>query len=123
MPDGSPHAAAVSGHAQTQPCNLSPPLGAWRTPGAAAGDPPGRVPTLALPAAPELTGMALMRQLHAACLAVLLAGNPGACASPFLSAASTRAHMAVLVRALAGGLKHVWMPLSPERLRFGWGLR
>ena len=63
--------------------------------------------------------MLYMRQLHGACLALLLVGNPGACASSFASAASTRAHMAALMRALAGGLKHVWMPLSPERLRFG----
>lgn len=119
----SPYATAASGHTQTQPCGPTPPLVAWRMPGAAAGDPPARVPTLSLSAIPELTGMALVRQLHAACLAVLLAGNLGACASPFLSAASTRAHMAALMRALAGGLKHVWMPLSPERLRFGWDLR
>ena len=60
-------------------------------------------------------------QVHAACLALLLATNPAACAMPYATAGQGRAHMGQVADALARGLKHVWMPLSPERLRFGCG--
>ena len=58
-------------------------------------------------------------QVHTACLALLLATNPAACAMPYATAGKGRAHMGQVADALARGLNHVWMPLSPERLRFG----
>ena len=58
-------------------------------------------------------------QVHSACLALLLASNPAACATPYATAPSGAARIVALARALAAGLKHVWMPLSPECLRLG----
>ena len=60
-------------------------------------------------------------QVHAVCLALLVATNPAACATPYATAGAGRAHMGQLADALARGLKYLWMPLSPERLRFGCG--
>ena len=62
-----------------------------------------------------------LAQVHAACLALLLASNPAACAMPYATAGKGRAHMGQVAGALARGLKHVWMPLSPEHLRLGCG--
>jgi len=66
-----------------------------------------------------LDAICLGAQVHSACLALLLASNPAACATPYATAPSGAARIVALARALAAGLKHVWMPLSPECLRLG----
>ena len=104
---------------QPRPASLdgphSPPW--WlctQAPGAATLHVPAGTQPLALQDSP-----ARWPQVHAACLALLLATNPAACAMPYATAGRGRAHVGQVADALARGLKHVWMPLSPERLRFG----